>query len=64
MPGTVASVGDGCFAMVSAGEGEEGGEVDEDRCCSFESGRRFGEAQQQQFQVEQDEDDIRWLALA
>lgn len=60
MPGTVASIGDGCFAMVSAGEGEDGGEVDEGRFCSFESGW-FGEAQQQQFQ---DEDDIRWLALA
>lgn len=62
MPGTVASVGDGCFAMVSAGEGEEGGEVDEDRFCSFESGRWLGETQQQQF--EEEDDDIRWLALA
>lgn len=68
MPDTVASVGEGCcFATVSAGEGEAGGEVDEDRFCSLNGYIWFGELQQQQLQDVEgevgDEDDIR-LALA
>lgn len=67
MPGTVASVGEVCcFAMVSAGEGEAGGVLDEDSFCSLDGYIWFGKVQQQQFQDvegEIEDDDIR-LALA